>query len=276
MRVLVVDDHPLIRNAMRSALETMMETVSIDFAGSLEDAFRQSSASDQDLVLLDLNLPDARGSATIGAYCHRLPDKRVLAVSGDDDPRTIRACQSAGAVGFLSKAYDLRRTMGTISRVLAGELAFPVFGDGRTDCAVGWHDDDRYGCDERLGFHHPIHYPAEQPGALDVGTHQSWSMLAGPGSAAPWTAPSSIRSASLASPMGGALHPDGRHLGLTDRQRAVLRLMLRGLPNKLICRELSLAEGTVKVHVSAVLRALNVANRAQVVVAATRAGIRFD
>ena len=51
---------------------------------------------------------------------------------------------------------------------------------------------------------------------------------------------------------------------------------MRGLPNKLICRELSLAEGTVKVHVSAVLRALNVANRAQVVVAATRAGIRFD
>ena len=71
-------------------------------------------------------------------------------------------------------------------------------------------------------------------------------------------------------------YSDGRHLGLTERQRGVLRLMLLGLPNKAICKELDLAEGTVKVHVSAILRALGVATRAQVVVAATRSGIRVD
>jgi DNA-binding NarL/FixJ family response regulator len=69
---------------------------------------------------------------------------------------------------------------------------------------------------------------------------------------------------------------DGRHLGLTQRQRSVLRLMLLGLPNKGICRELSLAEGTVKVHVSAILRALGVATRAQVVIAANRSGIKAE
>ncbi|MET0508919.1 MAG: response regulator transcription factor, partial [Burkholderiaceae bacterium] len=125
MRILVVDDHPLMRNAIRTALETLMDAVEIEFAGSLEDAFRLSRGAEQDLVLLDLNLPDAHGSATIGAYCHRLPGKRVVAISGDDDPRTIRACQSAGAVGFLSKTYGMRRTVGTIRKVLAGEAAFP-------------------------------------------------------------------------------------------------------------------------------------------------------
>ena len=77
---------------------------------------------------------------------------------------------------------------------------------------------------------------------------------------------------------GGELreHHDGRHLGLTERQRCVLKLMMMGLPNKAICRELHLAEGTVKVHVSAVLRALGVACRAQVAIAALRSGIVMD
>jgi DNA-binding NarL/FixJ family response regulator len=68
---------------------------------------------------------------------------------------------------------------------------------------------------------------------------------------------------------------DPRGLGLTDRQCDVLRLILRGLPNKLICRQLDLAEGTVKVHVSAVLRALGVRNRTQAVIAASRLGLRM-
>ena len=64
-----------------------------------------------------------------------------------------------------------------------------------------------------------------------------------------------------------------RRLGLAERQIDVLERILRGLPNKLICRELSLAEGTVKVHVSAVLRALGASNRTQAVIAATRLGL---
>lgn len=279
MRVLVVDDHPLMRNAMRSALETFMDSVEIDFAGTLEDAFRQSTAADQDLVLLDLNLPDARGTATIGAYCHRLPGKRVVAVSGDDDPLTIRACQSAGAVGFLSKTYDLRRTMGTICKVLAGEFAFPpLTAEGRGDLLNGSRQEEqRYGHDDGYLFSPPSRAATEPTTLLDSSASLLWPGTDGQGPVPQtWRTPMPIRAASLAPSLIPSPHPDGRHLGLTERQRAVLRLMLRGLPNKLICRELSLAEGTVKVHVSAVLRALNVANRAQVVVAATRAGIRFD
>jgi len=76
------------------------------------------------------------------------------------------------------------------------------------------------------------------------------------------------------SPLARPTSPD--HLGLTERQADVLRLILRGLPNKLICRQLRLAEGTVKVHVSAVLRALGVRNRTQAVIAASRIGLQLS
>ena len=73
----------------------------------------------------------------------------------------------------------------------------------------------------------------------------------------------------------GGPRAEARDLGLTDRQSDVLRLILRGLPNKLIGRQLQLAEGTVKVHVSAVLRALGVRNRTQAVLAANRLGLKL-
>ncbi len=65
----------------------------------------------------------------------------------------------------------------------------------------------------------------------------------------------------------------GEILGLTHRQADVLRLLIQGKPNKLICRDLNLSEGTVKVHVSAILRALNVHSRAQAIVELARRGI---
>lgn len=80
--------------------------------------------------------------------------------------------------------------------------------------------------------------------------------------------------ASAAASQGSPLDP--HQLGLTPRQAEVLYLVLQGQPVKLICRELGLGEGTVKGHVSAVLRALNVTTRTQAVVAAHRLGLRFE
>jgi len=65
-------------------------------------------------------------------------------------------------------------------------------------------------------------------------------------------------------------------LGLTDRQADVLRLLVQGQSNKVICRELGLAEGTVKIHVTAILKALNVGSRAQAIVAVNRLGLNLD
>jgi DNA-binding NarL/FixJ family response regulator len=63
---------------------------------------------------------------------------------------------------------------------------------------------------------------------------------------------------------------------LTGRQRDVLDLLVKGMPNKLICRELGLSPNTVKSHVGAIFRALNATNRTQAVLAAQREGFRVD
>ena len=67
-----------------------------------------------------------------------------------------------------------------------------------------------------------------------------------------------------------------RELGLTDRQAQVLALIMEGKSNKAICRDLGLADGTVKIHVAAILRTLNVATRTQAVIEAARLGLSFD
>jgi DNA-binding NarL/FixJ family response regulator len=243
VKVLVVDDHPMMRGALRTALETLTEDVIVVLAGSLQDAFRQLATQAQpDLVLLDLNLPDACGTATIGAFRSRAPASRVVAVSANYDAATIQSCQAAGAIGFIPKSYGLEQLLNAIRRALAGQTSFPDF--------------------RPRGMGNGLDGPA---GVQDV--H--------PGAAAS-TSTASTTFFHPASHVPAREYSDGRHLGLTERQRGVLRLMLLGLPNKAICKELDLAEGTVKVHVSAILRALGVATRAQVVVAATRSGIRVE
>jgi DNA-binding NarL/FixJ family response regulator len=65
-------------------------------------------------------------------------------------------------------------------------------------------------------------------------------------------------------------------LGLTARQTDVLKLLVQGKPNKLICRDLTLSEGTVKVHVSAILKALHVHSRTEAIAVLARRGISVD
>ena len=70
--------------------------------------------------------------------------------------------------------------------------------------------------------------------------------------------------------------PTDPALGLSPRQLDVLRLLVEGKPNKLICRELDLSESTVKTHLAAIFRKLNATSRTQAVVAAARLGLRLS
>jgi DNA-binding NarL/FixJ family response regulator len=241
--VLLIEDHPVVRQAYRQQIETLSEASTVLCAGSLTDAFRLLDEHPQpDLVLVDLNLPDASGTATIGALRNRAPTLRVAALSGVLDSAVVQACRTAGACGYLPKTFNHEQFQQALRQLQAGRMSFPELA-GRSLVPAGAHDSQ---------IRIPVR--AEMP------------------SPASWHAP---RSPAIPGKSAGA-PPDARLLGLTDRQRGVLRLMLQGLPNKAICRELALAEGTVKVHVSAVLRALGVSTRAQVVVAAMRSGIRLE
>jgi DNA-binding NarL/FixJ family response regulator len=77
-------------------------------------------------------------------------------------------------------------------------------------------------------------------------------------------------------PVGNGVHLAPGALGLTARQTDVLKLLAQGKPNKLICRDLTLSEGTVKVHVSAILKALRVRSRTEAIAVLARRGISVD
>jgi DNA-binding NarL/FixJ family response regulator len=68
---------------------------------------------------------------------------------------------------------------------------------------------------------------------------------------------------------------DPAEVGLTARQAQVLALLVQGKPNKLICRDLNLSEGTVKIHVTAILKTLGVMNRTQAVIAVSKLGLKL-
>lgn len=92
-----------------------------------------------------------------------------------------------------------------------------------------------------------------------------------PGAATTAHAPAPAPTAGATAGSGSGITPES--LGLTGRQLDVLWLLLEGMSNKQICRKLDLAEATVKVHVRAILRALNVDSRTEAVVVATRMGL---
>ena len=221
MKILVVDDHPLIREALRHILS--------DLDGSLdlleaEDCAAGIGLADQhpdlDLILLDLSLPGSSDLSALELFRSRFPAIPVVVVSAHDEHNLVLGALDAGAMGFIPKTSSKDLMINALRLVLAGGVYVP---------------------------------PQALPSA-DAPSTQGNPRPARPGAAAPVT-PSD--------------------LGLTERQVDVLELMLQGKPNKLICRALNLAEGTVKIHVTAILKALNASNRTQAVLTASRIGLRL-
>ncbi|MDO4904445.1 MAG: response regulator transcription factor [Lautropia sp.] len=296
--VLLVDDHPLMRSALRSAIETICEDCIFIPAASLEEAFHEVRLSNPpDLVILDLNLPDACGTATLDAFRRRCPGLKLVVLSERTDPPTIQAARNAGVVGFIPKTASVEQFINSLRQIMGGMTTLPPASPPAPialahpdsierlsrhpeahDTKVSWQIHGsiaRSAPPTEAGVDAPI--PSAAPtDRVHLTKHSEQTANSAASGSVNTTGSNPSMSMMQASPMPAREYHDGRHLGLTERQRGVLRLMILGLPNKAICRELHLAEGTVKVHVSAVLRALGVASRAQVVVAALRAGIHVE
>lgn len=204
MRVLIADDHPMVRDALTRtvrALETGAEIIEAkDFAG-VEEGLRGMP----DLVLLDIDMPGMDGIAGVKRVREAHPELRVIVASGNDDPATIRKVLAMGVAGFLPKAEPAEVLLQALKLVLAGGSYTPpqALGDFRD----------------------------------------------------------------------GQLTKLSDASGLTTRQMDVLRLVMRGEPNKAIARELGLSEGTVKIHMAAILRGLQSRNRTEAVAMARKLGI---
>jgi len=272
---LVVDDHPLIRDAVRMTLESLGPGDRIDMADSFAEARRMlESGGEWDFALLDLSLPDCEGFEGLSAFRELRPTLPTIVLSGRTDRETILRCIDLGAAGYIPKTSQSDVISDALRLVASGHVYLPREALDRSPPLPA-----RAG--PSAAWSAPV---AGEPGgaarvfAAGVGTARVSSAAGSPGGEPGW--PAGTRAAAPPRPaeaVAQASAPvDPRKLGLTERQCDVLRLILRGLPNKLICRQLDLAEGTVKVHVSAVLRALGVRNRTQAVIAASRMGLRLN
>lgn len=214
MKILLVDDHVLIREAMRSVLREIDGLASVYEAQSGREADDLITRNeDIALVLLDLRLPDRDGLEMLSDLRKNHPAIAVVMLSAFCDRDNVLKSLAAGAQGFIAKTATRDVLLGALRLVLAGGVYIP-------------------------------------PEILDRAPEP-----------APQPAPKPDRHG-----------PTPSDLGLTERQLDVLALMMEGKSNKLICRHLNLAEPTVKNHVSAILKALDVNNRTEAVLAVTRLG----
>jgi DNA-binding NarL/FixJ family response regulator len=125
--LLIADDHPLFRAALRQAAANAVADLSVHEADSLDAVLATLEAQpDIDLVLLDLHMPGNHGLAGLAAVRAQYPGVAVVVVSANDDPRVIRRALDHGAAGYLPKSAGLEELRDAIRSVLACEQWLPA------------------------------------------------------------------------------------------------------------------------------------------------------
>lgn len=125
-RLVIADDHPLFRGALREAVTGLFERMDIAEAGTFNEvAELLERSSDVDLVLLDLTMPGVRGFSGLMYLRAQYPGVPVIVVSANDDPAAIRRCMQFGASGFIPKTLGVEAMRAAISRILGGGVWTP-------------------------------------------------------------------------------------------------------------------------------------------------------
>jgi DNA-binding NarL/FixJ family response regulator len=218
LKILVVDDHPLVREAMTQLVMRLGGPIEVlEAQDCIAGLSMAHSHPDLDLILLDLNLPGLRGIPALERFRQEHPTAPVVVVSMFRDRDTVTEVMRHGAVGFIPKSSGRETIVNALRLVLAGSVYVPP----EAGLGEAFSDD---------------------------------------------SLPAGIRGHAASA----------TEIGLTSRQGQVLALVMKGRANKEICRDLGLAERTVKAHLTAVLNALKVTNRTQAVIAANRLGLDAD
>jgi DNA-binding NarL/FixJ family response regulator len=243
MKVLLVDDHPLVLSALQAVILTIGDdttVVGVDSAAAARAALRDDA--DWDLVLLDLALGDADGFDVLVEFRAAYPAVPVVVVSASDRASDVIRAIDNGAMGFVPKKSSHGELHEALRMVMTGSMYVPPSMLGL-----------EFGASRRV------------PGDTVPGVMRPAADAAGASGFAETAA------------LGDAARPEPHQrlpsiddVGLTPRQAEVLGLLLQGLPNKLIARQLNLSVETVKDHVAAVLRALGVSSRTQAVLAVSQ------
>jgi DNA-binding NarL/FixJ family response regulator len=121
IRVLIVEDHPVVRLGLRSMIESAPGMVVVGEASTGHDGLRAFTLDRPDVTLMDLRLPGMGGLETIAAIRRREPEARIIVMSGFGSEEDVFRAVTAGARGFLLKGTPLEQVIDTISRVHAGQ-----------------------------------------------------------------------------------------------------------------------------------------------------------
>jgi len=132
--LVIADDHPLFRNALRQAVASVLAEAVVHEAGSFDDLTSLlEKTADIDLVLLDLTMPGISGFSGLIYLRAQYPAIPVVIVSASDDGATIRRSLDFGASGFIPKRFGVDTLRDAIKKVMDGEVWVPA----DTDLAAG-------------------------------------------------------------------------------------------------------------------------------------------
>jgi two-component system, NarL family, nitrate/nitrite response regulator NarL len=211
MKLLIVDDHPVLRDGLAALLaQAGPDTAVLQARDAREGLALVESHPDLDLIILDLAMPGMKGLQALTEFGRKRPDLPVIVLSSSEDPRDVRQALASGALGYVPKSASQQVLLSAVRLVLNGDLYIPPLILGEPSSAIERKSD-------------------------------------------------------------GAGRNSGRLL--TTRQVEILVLLSEGKPNKTIAATLTLSEKTVKAHISAIFKTLNVVNRTQAAVAGREAGI---
>jgi DNA-binding NarL/FixJ family response regulator len=124
--ILIADDHPLFRGALRQALGSLMPDASVIEASGLDEVMAAMGRErDLDLILLDLTMPGVQGFSGLMYLRAQHPDVPVVIVSATEEALVIRRALDFGASGFIPKSLDVEHIGAAVNAVLAGETWTP-------------------------------------------------------------------------------------------------------------------------------------------------------
>jgi DNA-binding NarL/FixJ family response regulator len=125
-RLIIADDHPLFRDALRQAVASVVTSAKIDQAGSFDELTAMlEQDSDVDLVLLDLSMPGISGFSGLIYLRAQYPAIPVVIVSASDEGSTIRRSLDFGASGFIPKRFGVETLRDAIVKVMEGDVWVP-------------------------------------------------------------------------------------------------------------------------------------------------------
>jgi two-component system, NarL family, response regulator NreC len=119
-RVLIVDDHAVVRSGLKLVLESEEGIEPVGEAGSARDAVFEARSTKPDVILLDVVMPDQSGIEVIPTLLKENPETKILVLSMQDDPHYVREAFAAGASGYVLKEAADREVVAAVREVAGG------------------------------------------------------------------------------------------------------------------------------------------------------------